>query len=96
MNLNTKKSRPVTKTRSITASLHLLQYYGITTNLILDADSGLTKSINQLLKINDKHPQYADYILSSQNSRLCLPLALFHSAFDKVYGHSHCGLHLAQ
>ena len=96
MELDTKKSRLVTKTPFIAASLHLLQYYRITTNLILDADSGLTNSKHQLLKKIDKHPQYADYILSSQNSRLCSPLALFHSAFDKVYGHSHAGLQLAQ
>ena len=40
--------------------------------------------------------QYTDDKFSSQTSRLCLRLSLFHSAFDGVHEQSHARLHLAQ
>ena len=36
------------------------------------------------------------YNLSSQRFRLCLPLILLHSAFDKIHEYSHAGLHNAR
>ena len=44
--------------------------------------TGLITIENQLLKKNDKLPQYTDDTLSSQDSRLCLPFNFFRSASD--------------
>ena len=48
------------------------------------------------MKNNEEIPQSNDDNFSSQVFRLCLPLTLFHYAFDKVHALSHAGLHIAQ
>ena len=43
----------------------------------------------------DKLPHYTDDNLSCRKSRLCLPMTLFYSAFDKVHEHSYAGVQSA-
>ena len=82
----TKSSRLVTKkTPNFTASLLLLECYGLPPNLYIDEHTRLITVKNQVLQNKDKLPQYTVDHLSSQDSRLCLPLTSFHSAFDKIY-----------
>ena len=46
-----------------------------------DEFTGLITIENQLLKNFDELPQSIDDVASSQDFRLCLPLAVFNSAF---------------
>ena len=85
----------MTKTPIITAVLILLGYYRLFSNLYIDEHTGLITTSNQLLKNTDKLPRYIDDNLSSQISRLGLPLTVFHPVFDTVHEHSHSGLHIA-
>ena len=91
--LITEMSHPVVKTPIETASPF---YYQLFPSLCTDENTKLITIRIPFLKDTDKIPQYTDDKFFSQTSRLCLPLNLFHSPFDKVHVHTHTGLHIAQ
>ena len=64
-------------------------------NLHFHEITDLTTIKTRPLKSIDELPQYNDN-LSSEFSRLCLPVCLFQSALDEVHEHSQSGLHFAQ
>ena len=41
-------------------------------------------------------PSYSSENIITQESRLCLPLALFQAAFEKIHENSHAGITIAQ
>ena len=86
----------MTKAHLIIVNPLLLENYRFFPNLFNGGNTGLLNDKNELLKGNGKLPQYIDDKVSSQNSRLSLPLSLFHSAFDKVHVESHACGHIAQ
>ena len=92
----TESSRPALKTQIITASLVLLEFYRIFANLSFVEITQLNTFKSQTLERIYKLPHYNHDDFSSQISRLCLPLILFHSAFDKAHEPSLAGMHLAQ
>ena len=92
----TEKSRPFVKTPFITASPIFLERYRIFADLHFDENTKLITIKLPCLKSVYKLPQYAEVVVFSRISRLCLPLFLFYSAFDKVNDHSHAGMHIAR
>ena len=86
----------MTKTPIITASSTLLYYYRVFFILYIDEVTGRITIKNQFLKSFDKIRQNTDDNLSPQDSRLCIPLALLHSAFDKLHEQPHSVLHIPQ
>ena len=81
---------------TLTVSLFLLEYYQLSPNLYFDEKFKMAANKTQPPKSNDKLPQYTDDNVSSQISRLCLPLNLFCFAFYKFHENSQAGLHIAQ
>ena len=78
------------------ASPILLDYYKFFPSLGIGDRTGLVTSETQILESRHKLVQFLDHNLFSQVPRLCLPLALFISAFDKVHEHYHAALKIDQ
>ena len=87
----TEMSRLVVKTPVITANPFLLEYFRDCFQVCKLMTLPTTIEIQTLKKI-DELPHYTDDNLCSQISRLCLPLNLLNSAFDKDCEHSHAGM----
>ena len=64
--------------------------------MYVDEHIGRKTTEKQILKKNEKVPQDTVDIPCSQRPRLCLPLTLFRSEFDKVHDLSQVGQHFAE
>ena len=74
-----------TQTLKNTADHFLLEDYKLVPCLFFDKNTGLQTITNQSLNIIDKRAQYNDDNHFFQDYHLCLPLILFHCAFDRVH-----------
>ena len=64
--------------------------------LYVDEETGLITFKNKKLNSEYMIPSYCSEINITQESRLCLPLALFQAAFPKIREQSHAGITIAQ
>ena len=74
----------------------MLEYYRLSNCLYVDEQTGLISIKNKTLNSANVIPSHSSENIITQESSLCLPLALFQPAFAKIHEHSHAGITIAQ